>query len=145
MRRTPLQLDALRYAAGEHDRSPTYEHWRPATCWMSERILYWLAKRLYRTEVAHTNEMKEALSDADKMDAHRATQARRVIEAAGRFGIELVGRDVLDLGCSNGAITIQLLQHGAGLPHSTCIDTLQNLYQMVLVPARLETLRHPAP
>src|SRR6266446_4811214 len=33
----------------------------------------------------------------------------------------------------------------AGLPHYTCSDTLQNSQQIFIIPARLETLGHPAP
>jgi ubiquinone/menaquinone biosynthesis C-methylase UbiE len=81
---------------------------------LSEQLLFWLAKRLYRTEIAHSEEMKDALKDTAKHEAYRAAQIQRVIAAADQYGVGFRGKDVLDLGCGDGALSAQFLTHGAG-------------------------------
>jgi SAM-dependent methyltransferase len=73
---------------------------------MGEAVLYRLARLLYRSEIAHSTEMKAALSDVRRADNYRAREVARVLDAARRFGVRLHDRDVLDLGCNDGAMTI---------------------------------------
>lgn len=79
---------------------------------LAEQILYWLVKRFYHTEIAHSREMKEATRGAEHCGAYRASQVTRVVSAAKRYGVELLGRDLLDLGCNDGALTVQYLNQG---------------------------------
>jgi len=81
--------------------------------WLSEHILYWLARGLYKTQLAHSREMKEALSSPEKNTSYRAAQISRVVAAARRYGVQFGDKVVLDLGCSNGALTVQYLSTGA--------------------------------
>jgi SAM-dependent methyltransferase len=80
---------------------------------LSEALLYRLAKRFYRTPVAHSNEMKEALKTKTGLDTYRASQVGKVIKAAERYGVPIAGRDVLDLGCNDGALSVQYPEYGA--------------------------------
>lgn len=74
---------------------------------IAEIALYNLARTLYRTEVAHSSAMKQALSDRAVLDVYRAEGVTRVLAAAERFGLSLAGADILDLGCSDGSLTVQ--------------------------------------
>jgi SAM-dependent methyltransferase len=78
-----------------------------------ESILYRLARAFYRTEVCHSAAMKDALVSLDRYDRYRAEQIGTVLEAARRYGVALVGRDVLDFGCADGALTPGYRDHGA--------------------------------
>jgi len=80
---------------------------------LSERILYWLVERLYHTEVAHTEEMKNAVRQQEFYEAHRANEFAEAVAAARRYGVDWNGKDVLDIGCQNGSLTVQYLQYGA--------------------------------
>jgi 2-polyprenyl-3-methyl-5-hydroxy-6-metoxy-1,4-benzoquinol methylase len=80
---------------------------------LSENILFWLAKRFYRTEVAHSNEMKVAQSSPEGNASYRASSSSKVVAAAQRYGIPLAEKVVLDLGCNKGALTVQYLKQGA--------------------------------
>lgn len=78
-------------------------------------LLYHLARRLNHTEIAHTDEMKRATGvgrqpSPKALSTYRAAQARRVLSAAERYGVRLADKDVLDLGCNDGAITAQYVQ-----------------------------------
>lgn len=79
---------------------------------LSEAVLYWLVKRFYRTEMAHSSQMKAALQSRDQFDAYRATRAEEVRAAAERYGVTLSGRDLLDLGCNDGAVTVCYPKYG---------------------------------
>lgn len=103
---------------------------------LGEAVLYRLAKGLYRTEIAQSNEMKEASTDADKADGYRAAQVSRVVEAARRYGVKLVGRDVLDLGCHDGAMTVNYVKHG--VRHIVGIDIDADA-------VRIATMKHAGP
>jgi SAM-dependent methyltransferase len=81
--------------------------------WLSEHILYRLAKRLYRTEACISSQMREAVEDKKKYDAFRSRKIPHIMEAAKRYGIPIKDKVVLDLGCSNGAITREYLTQGA--------------------------------
>ena len=78
-----------------------------------EHLLFWLAKSLYHTELAHSSEMKEAVSTSDKYSSYRESQSSRMIAAAQRYGVNLKDKVLLDLGCNNGAMTVQYLREGA--------------------------------
>ncbi len=80
---------------------------------ISEEILFRLARLLYNTEVAHSSEMKQALSDRGHYADFRSEQVDAVMDAARRCGVQIPGRIVLDLGCSDGAMTSGYLDRGA--------------------------------
>ena len=81
--------------------------------WVSEQILFALARLLYRTEVAHSNEMKTALQSEGAFVAYRSAEADRIFEALDRYGVSVSGRDVLDFGCNEGVISAEYLHRGA--------------------------------
>jgi len=73
--------------------------------WMSEQILYGLARLLVRTEVAHSAPMKAALKHIDDYDAYRGGQLTRILAAAQESDVDLRERVIVDFGCNDGAIT----------------------------------------
>jgi 2-polyprenyl-3-methyl-5-hydroxy-6-metoxy-1,4-benzoquinol methylase len=81
--------------------------------WLSEQVLYLLAKRFCRTEVAHSREMTEALSNRQSYDEYRFGQVDQILRHAEELGIDISDRTLLDLGCSDGAITVGYKQRGA--------------------------------
>jgi SAM-dependent methyltransferase len=101
-----LPMEPIPNAGG--DRYDPAEH-RP----VSERILYWLAKRFYRTELAQTAEMKSALTDPEKYAAFRESQIIRIRSAAERHQFDLAAGSLLDLGCHDGRLTHKYLSCGA--------------------------------
>ena len=81
--------------------------------WLSEQILFLLAKLLYKSEAAHSNEMKKALSERSEYNRYRLEQIDKILAAAQKYGIDICNKVVLDLGCSDGAITEGYLNRGA--------------------------------
>ncbi len=81
--------------------------------WIAEQLLFQLVRSLYRTEVAHSSEMKSALQCIDAYDAYRANEISRIIEAVERYCIQIAGRRVVDFGCNDGAISAEYLRKGA--------------------------------
>lgn len=81
--------------------------------WIGEQVLYWLVKRLSKTEIAHSNEMRDALRDWDAFDVYRSEQIRRVGSAAQKYGVDFEDKTLLDLGCGDGAISVGYLMLGA--------------------------------
>jgi ubiquinone/menaquinone biosynthesis C-methylase UbiE len=79
---------------------------------VAELALYHLARALSRSEVAHSNEMKAAMRDASANAAYRADEVAKVIAAVERYHINMAGADVLDLGCNDGALTVQYAARG---------------------------------
>jgi 2-polyprenyl-3-methyl-5-hydroxy-6-metoxy-1,4-benzoquinol methylase len=79
---------------------------------VAEFALYYLARAFYRTEVAHSSEMKQAMSDRANDARYRAGEVARVLSAAKRFNLSLQHLDVLDLGCNDGALTVQYAEQG---------------------------------
>ena len=73
---------------------------------IAEHALYALARMLYPTEVVHDAQMKEALQTLKAHNTYRSHQVNRVLAAAKRFQLQLDG-DILDLGCNDGALTVQ--------------------------------------
>ena len=78
---------------------------------LAERILFWLAHRLYKTELAHSAAMKSALTDPLRYAEYRANEIGRIVNAAGRYGVELAGV-LLDIGCNDGVLTQQYRKCG---------------------------------
>ncbi|MCA9051412.1 MAG: class I SAM-dependent methyltransferase [Planctomycetaceae bacterium] len=87
---------------------------------LSEGVLFHLAKRLYHTGLAHSADMKEALSDDESFHQYRRDCLGKVLVAAEQYGVDIRGRDVLDLGCSDGALTPFYVT--AGARHVTGVD-----------------------
>jgi ubiquinone/menaquinone biosynthesis C-methylase UbiE len=81
--------------------------------WIAEQILFQLARSLYRTEVAHSSKMKNALRHIDAYGAYRATEINRILEAVERYRIPITGRTIVDFGCNDGAISVEYLCRGA--------------------------------
>jgi 2-polyprenyl-3-methyl-5-hydroxy-6-metoxy-1,4-benzoquinol methylase len=80
---------------------------------VAEYLLYYAARALYRSEVAHDRGMKLALTSQSCNSAYRSRQLEKVLEPATRYGIDLSDKEMLDLGCSDGAITEGYLESGA--------------------------------
>ena len=68
-------------------------------------LLYYLAKRLYRTPVSQPKEHQEALQDRTAYNAYRRAQLNRVLDVAKRYDVPLKDQVVLDFGCNDGSIT----------------------------------------
>jgi SAM-dependent methyltransferase len=81
--------------------------------YITESLLYVAARLLYRSELAHSRTMKDALSDPDKHRSYRSNESEKIVRAAERYGVPIAGRVVLDLGCNFGAISPRFLEHGA--------------------------------
>src|SRR5690606_40310181 len=54
---------------------------------LGEALLYRLARALYNTEIAHTEDMKASLSDMDSYDAFRASESVKMINQLNALGI----------------------------------------------------------
>src|SRR5262245_29955391 len=80
---------------------------------LTASLLYLAAKALSRTDIAHSAEMKAALSTPEAQQAYRATQARPILLAAHRYGVPIAGRRVLDFGCHQGTLSAAYLEAGA--------------------------------
>ena len=81
--------------------------------WLSEKLLYFLAKRLYRGELALSTEMKEALTTRDQYNDYRRRQLEPMMARARQYGVDVTDKVVLDFGCNEGAIALGYLDHGA--------------------------------
>jgi SAM-dependent methyltransferase len=79
----------------------------------ADQVLFHCAKRLYKSEVSLSEEMKESLTNADKYDAYRSRLVPHIVGAARRLGLDISGKTLLDLGCGDGAITREYLKHGS--------------------------------
>jgi SAM-dependent methyltransferase len=90
--------------------------------WLAEKLLYLLAKSLYRGTMCHSPEMKESLSAIDKYDQYRSDRITTILQQADRFGIDIRGKTILDFGCGDGAITPRYLDAGAARAIGVDID-----------------------
>lgn len=81
--------------------------------WIAEQLLFQLARSLYRTEIAHSSEMKSALQNIDAFDTYRTVEINRILEAVERYRIPIAGRTIMDFGCNDGAISAEYLRRGA--------------------------------
>jgi ubiquinone/menaquinone biosynthesis C-methylase UbiE len=80
---------------------------------VAENLQYWLAKRMSSGEVAHSEEMKSALETPEEYAKYRLSLVKEVTNAAERFDVDIIGKDVLDLGCYDGAVTWGYIDYGA--------------------------------
>ncbi len=80
---------------------------------IAEQFLYFTAKALRSTSVAHTAQMKAALKDKAVNDAQRTREAERVMSVLERYHLTIDGQRILDFGCADGALTIGYLNSGA--------------------------------
>lgn len=78
-----------------------------------ESMLYFLAKQLYARNLGQSEEMAEALSDSEAYAEYRQQCVDKVMSAAEQYGVPVAGRQVLDLGCYDGALSVGYLQAGA--------------------------------
>lgn len=91
--------------------------------WVSEQILFILAKMLYRTEIAHSTEMKNSLKCIDAYDTYRSkNEFNRIVKAAKSYGVEICGKSLIDLGCNDGAISVGYLDEGVSNVTGVDID-----------------------
>ncbi len=72
-----------------------------------------MARAFSRGELAHTGDMKAAIQAEDAFRVYRTKEVERVIAALQRFGLELTGKRVLDLGCDTGSLSIEFANRGA--------------------------------
>src|SRR5262245_51231117 len=72
-----------------------------------------MARVFARGELAHTGDMKAAIQAEDAFRAYRTKEVERVIEALHRFGLDLTGTRVLDLGCDTGSLSVEFASRGA--------------------------------
>jgi SAM-dependent methyltransferase len=72
-----------------------------------------MARLFSRGELAHTGDMKAAIQTEDAFRAYRTKEAERVIAALHRFGLDLTGKRVLDLGCDTGSLSVEFANRGA--------------------------------
>ena len=89
---------------------------------LSETILFSLAKRLYRSELGHSSEMKNALQSENAYADFRSQQSQVVLNAAAACGIRIKGKIVVDFGCFDGAITSRYGDTGATHVYGIDID-----------------------
>jgi SAM-dependent methyltransferase len=80
---------------------------------LNARLLYGLAKLLYRSDVGHSDEMKHAMEDRAAWSSYRSAEFTRILEAAERYHIDLKGQRVVDFGCNDGSISRRYLDAGA--------------------------------
>ena len=78
-----------------------------------ELLLYQMARRMMRSELGHSQEMKDALRDREAYANYRADKISEIAGYCRRWGVRLQDAVVLDLGCSDGAITAGYLSQGA--------------------------------
>ena len=90
---------------------------------LQETILFYLAKMLYRAELGHSDEMKNALSSSDSYAEFRSQQSQTVLSAAATCGITLKDKTVVDFGCFDGAITSKYADAGATHVYGVDVDT----------------------
>ena len=72
---------------------------------LAESFLYALTKRLSQRNMGQSQERTEALADDDAYADYRAKYVEMVLDAARQYKVEWQDRDVLDLGCNDGAVS----------------------------------------
>lgn len=80
---------------------------------LAEDLLYFLAKRMSSSEVAHNDEMKSALETDEAYAKYRLSLVKIVTDAAQQYDVPIKNKVVLDLGCYDGAISLGYLEYGA--------------------------------
>lgn len=89
---------------------------------VSETILFFLAKRLYRTNISLPAEAKASTINQDESSIRRSSEFDSIFSAAKRYGVELAGKTLLDFGCNDGAVTVGYLEAGASRVIGVDID-----------------------
>jgi 2-polyprenyl-3-methyl-5-hydroxy-6-metoxy-1,4-benzoquinol methylase len=89
---------------------------------VTEALLFFLAKQLYKTEITLSNEMKQSLENADAYGDYRTKEIERIWGEIDRNGIDIKGKVVLDFGCSDGSISRRYLERGAAHVIGSDID-----------------------
>lgn len=87
---------------------------------IAENILYFLAKRLYNTEIALTDEMKDSLTDMESYGEHRSDLFDQIKASMDKYDVSVEGLRVVDFGCNDGSVTSNYLELGAS--HVTGLD-----------------------
>ncbi|MEZ6122034.1 MAG: class I SAM-dependent methyltransferase [Planctomycetaceae bacterium] len=90
---------------------------------LAESTLYHLAKWMYARNPGQSTRMTAALNDTESYDAYRRECVGKVLDAARNFGVDWTGKDVLDLGCFDGALTRGYADAGARTVTGVDIDT----------------------
>lgn len=90
---------------------------------IAEELLYFAAKCLYDTEIAHSKEMKLSLNDMDSYDRYREGQADRVVSALRQYDVPIRGKAIIDLGCNDGALSGRYATEGAATVIGVDIDS----------------------
>src|SRR5262245_39134008 len=90
---------------------------------MADMFLYWCARLGSRTEIAHTDAMKQSLESADSYDHFRAAESNKMLAALAKYGSSVVGKTVVDFGCNDGAMSVAYLNGGAKSVIGVDIDT----------------------
>jgi len=80
---------------------------------LAESLLYALTKRLSQRNMGKSHKMTEALADENSYADYRAKCVDKVLDAARQYKVEWQDRDVLDLGCYDGAVSRGYLAAGA--------------------------------
>lgn len=78
-----------------------------------ETVLYALTRRLYLRNMGQSQEMTQALANADSYADYRLECLDKVLTAARTCNVQWQDKDVLDLGCYDGAISQGYLNSGA--------------------------------
>lgn len=80
---------------------------------LGESLLYALTRRLYLRNIGQSQEMTQALASADSYADYRLECLNKVLAAARQYNVPWQDKDVLDLGCYDGAISQGYLNSGA--------------------------------
>ena len=88
----------------------------------AEGLLYLAARKLYRTQIAHTDEMKQSVQSADCYDRFRAKESAKMLDYLERHNLSLMHKVVVDFGCNDGAMSAEYLKAGASQVIGVDID-----------------------
>jgi SAM-dependent methyltransferase len=80
---------------------------------LGENLLYALSKHLYLRNMGQSQEMTQALTKANSYADYRLDCLNKVLNAARTYNVAWQNKDVLDLGCYDGAISQGYLETGA--------------------------------
>jgi SAM-dependent methyltransferase len=80
---------------------------------LGENLLYAVTKRLSNRNLGQSQEMTQALTNANSYAEYRLDCLNKVLNAARTYNVAWQNKDVLDLGCYDGAISQGYLDSGA--------------------------------